>query len=100
MHNTAASQVNPPQPQPAIYHMNASATPQYSFQYHSPHQAHLAHGLPANHHILGVQPQYVSLVPVQATGPPHIVGGASMAVGHGCHPTYAYVHYAAGDGNS
>ena len=100
LHNTTVSQMNPPQLQPTIYHMNAPAPSQYSFQYHSPHQAHLAHGVPANHHILGVQPQYISLVPVQPTGHPHIVGGPSMAVGHGGHPTYAYVHYAGGDGNS
>ena len=86
--------------QQTVYHINASAPSPYGYaEYHNPQQ-HIQHGVPANHIMMSQQqvpgapqmhgqPQYISIVPVQAGPPQHIIGGAPGQ-------QYAYVQY--GDG--
>lgn len=104
MHH-AVPQINAAGQQQTIYHINAPAAPSpYGFDYHTAQQQQIpTHGVPANHHILlphqqvaaGApmhgQPQFISIVPIQAG--PHVIGGAPGHNGH----TYAYVQYG-GDG--
>mmetsp|Transcript_11132 Transcript_11132/g.24127 ORF Transcript_11132/g.24127 Transcript_11132/m.24127 type:complete len:897 (-) Transcript_11132:327-3017(-) len=90
-----------PGQQQTIYHINApAAPPQYGFEYQTTQQP-IQHGVPANHILLPHQqvatapmhgqPQYISIVPIQAG--PHVIGGVPGSNGH----TYAYVQYG-GDG--
>ncbi|KAL7536574.1 hypothetical protein ACHAWF_005502 [Thalassiosira exigua] len=95
MHN-AVPQVSSGQQQQTLYHINAPGASPYGFEYHTPQQ-HISHGVPANHIILPhqqgaqmhAQPQYISIVPIQAG--PQVIGGAPGQ--------YAYVSYG-GDGVS
>ena len=99
-HHQPQQQVNYAIPQQTVYHVNAPAASPYGYpEYHNPQQ-HIQHGVPANHIMMSQQqvagapqmhgqPQYISIVPVQAGPPQHMIGGAPGQ-------QYAYVQY--GDG--
>lgn len=77
--------------QQTIYHINAPA-PQYGFEYHTAPQQQFQHVLLPQQQVAAAtpmhgQPQYISIVPLQAG--PHVLSGAP---GHG---SYAYVQYGA-----
>ena len=95
----AVPQMNAMGQQQTVYHINAPAASPYGFDYHAPQQHLQQHGGLSNHILLPHQqvagapmhgqPQYISIVPVQAGH--HVIGGAPGHNGH----SYAYVQYGA-----
>jgi len=92
--------------QQTVYHINSPTGAPFGFDYQSAQQQQLG-SVPANHILsphhqqisgnstqMHGQPQYISIVPIQAVTA-HSIGGGTP-VHHSGQPTYAYVQY--GDG--